>query len=174
MYLFKIKADDSDIDVPAARSLLSFAVIVIMISRNENIIAVNIICGILILLANLFAKTLLVRYKVNLLILAGGAAILAAIATQHLLFPLFLLMIAVVIKYSYVQPSVEVAEKGIRIKKSFAASNYEWTVFNNIILKDGLLTLDFKNNKVLQLELDTAVQANEKQFNEFCSQKIAQ
>jgi hypothetical protein len=172
MYLFRIKADALDIDIPAARSLLTFAVIVLVLSRNEHIVAVNITCGMLLLLAGLFTEMIMVKFKVNLLILTGAAAVLLAIATQHWLFPLCLMIIAVGIKYSYVQPSVEIAEKGIRIKKSFSAKNYEWTVFNNIILKDGLLTLDFKNNKVLQLELDTNTEANEKQFNDFCSQKI--
>lgn len=34
--------------------------------------------------------------------------------------------------------------------------NYPWSAFNNIILKDGLLTLDFANNQVIQAEPDWA------------------
>lgn len=41
----------------------------------------------------------------------------------------------------------------IKIKRFFL-SEYKWTAFNNIILKDGLLTLDFTNNKIMQVEPD--------------------
>jgi hypothetical protein len=59
---------------------------------------------------------------------------------------------------------------------------YKWNAFNNIILKDGLLTLDFTDNKVLQTEPDWAESiANgeeedyseiEKEFNEFCREQL--
>lgn len=50
---------------------------------------------------------------------------------------------------------------------------YSWAKFQNIVLKDGLLTLDFKNNKIVQTiidnEIDLQVEAN---FNTYCKQKI--
>lgn len=49
--------------------------------------------------------------------------------------------------------------------------NYEWAAFSNIILKDGLLTLDFKNNKIKQY--DVGGQVDEKEFNSFCMQKLS-
>src|SRR5580658_8741021 len=30
---------------------------------------------------------------------------------------------------------------------------HDWSVFNNVLLRDGLLTLDFKNNRLLQKEV---------------------
>ena len=172
MYLFKIKADANDIDVPAVRSLLFFAVIVIGISRNENNFVINIICGVLILAADLFAQTLLTKYKVSSLLLTGGAAVLLAIATHDIFFPLLLALIAVVIKYSYVQPTTEIRENGITVKKSFSTKTYEWASFNNVILKDNLLTLDFKNNKVLHMEIEEKQGFDVSRFNEFCGTRI--
>ena len=44
---------------------------------------------------------------------------------------------------------------------------------NNVILKDDLLTLDFKNNRLLQLLVtSTETDINEKEFNEFCKVKL--
>ena len=48
-----------------------------------------------------------------------------------------------------------------------------WKELNNTIMKDGLLTIDFRNNKIIQQVIDenrTAI--NEKEFNEFCSQQL--
>lgn len=47
---------------------------------------------------------------------------------------------------------------------------YDWQDFNNIILKDGLLTLDFKNNKLLQKQTldDDEDDADEDEFNAYC------
>ena len=51
---------------------------------------------------------------------------------------------------------------------------YVWKDFNNIVLKDGILTLDFANNKVVQKEVedDKDDDAEEDEFNEFCAQRL--
>jgi hypothetical protein len=51
---------------------------------------------------------------------------------------------------------------------------YKWTDFNNIILKDDLLTLDFKNNRLLQREtIDEEGDAEEDEFNDYCREQLA-
>ncbi len=50
---------------------------------------------------------------------------------------------------------------------------YEWTDFNNIMIKDGLLTLDFKDNRLMQKEIDGDISPEiEIEFNEFCHIQI--
>ena len=44
--------------------------------------------------------------------------------------------------------------------------------FSNVILKDSVLTLDFKNNKFFQVEIDSAT-ANEDAFNTFAKAQLA-
>ena len=52
---------------------------------------------------------------------------------------------------------------------------FRWSEFNNIILKDGLLTLDFKSNRLLQKEVldDDDPDADEDEFNAYCREKLA-
>lgn len=51
---------------------------------------------------------------------------------------------------------------------------YRWTDFNNIIIKDDLLTLDFKNNRLLQREtIDEEGDAEEDEFNIYCRDRLA-
>jgi uncharacterized membrane protein YhaH (DUF805 family) len=53
---------------------------------------------------------------------------------------------------------------------------FDWSVFNNVILKDGLLTLDFKNNRLVQKEVadeEDEDDADEEEFNAFCRDRLA-
>jgi len=53
---------------------------------------------------------------------------------------------------------------------SFPKRTILWQQLNNIILKDGVLTIDCKNNRVFQNEIVSDV--NEAGFNEFCNQQL--
>ena len=53
--------------------------------------------------------------------------------------------------------------------------SYPWASFNNIVLKDGLLTLDFTNDRVIQAEPVAGGKDytySEKEFNEFCREQL--
>ena len=50
---------------------------------------------------------------------------------------------------------------------------FSWDEMNNVMLKDGMLTLDFKNNKLLQKEtIDEDGDADEDEFNAWCRQRL--
>lgn len=64
-------------------------------------------------------------------------------------------------------------EKGIYITRLFMHKFYPWTVFNNLVVKDGVITLDFKSNRVLQLDVEETGEAiNEKAANDFFIQHL--
>ena len=56
---------------------------------------------------------------------------------------------------------------------SFPPQNIRWTVLNNVILKDGLLTIDFKNNKIIQQLVDENNPVDENEFNQYCRDKLS-
>ena len=51
---------------------------------------------------------------------------------------------------------------------------HPWSHFNNILLKDGLLTLDFSDNTLFQREAidEEEGEADEEEFNAYCQKKI--
>lgn len=50
---------------------------------------------------------------------------------------------------------------------------FRWSELNNIILKDGLLSIDLKNNRLIQQLIDESqTKIDEKEFNEFCRQRL--
>jgi hypothetical protein len=53
---------------------------------------------------------------------------------------------------------------------------YDWSFFNNVLLKDGLLTLDFKSNRLLQKEVaddEDEDDVEEEEFNAYCRDRLA-
>jgi hypothetical protein len=56
---------------------------------------------------------------------------------------------------------------------SLVRRNYQWSDFNNIVLKDNLLTLDFKDNRLLQREtIDEEFDATDEEFNDYCQAQL--
>jgi hypothetical protein len=57
---------------------------------------------------------------------------------------------------------------------SFPKKRYDWSDLTNVVLKDGILTIDFKNNKLVQKEIQSGSNArDEREFNEFCMNMLA-
>jgi hypothetical protein len=57
-------------------------------------------------------------------------------------------------------------------KLNFPSAEYFWSGFTNVMLRDNILTLDFNNNKLIQLEIENERSINEIEFNEFAQQQI--
>ena len=90
MYLFKTKADSSDIDVPVMRSLSGFAFIIALLYKNQHNPKMNIIVAVILLAAFFSTATFLVRFKVNPLLFAGITAVLLFLGTHALIFSVLL------------------------------------------------------------------------------------
>lgn len=56
------------------------------------------------------------------------------------------------------------------IYPSFPRKHLFWQDLRNVILKDGLLTIDLKNNRLIQNHIISVI--NEKEFNEFCRKEM--
>lgn len=68
------------------------------------------------------------------------------------------------------KPIVQVNEAGI-FYPSFSGSNWPWDSIEWVILKDGILTIEKKDNHLLQITLDkqVATNINEIDFNSYCA-----
>lgn len=59
------------------------------------------------------------------------------------------------------------------VVNSLPKKHIYWEELNNVVIKDGLLTIDFKNNKLLQKEIQSGSNAKDEQdFNEFCRNRL--
>jgi hypothetical protein len=64
-----------------------------------------------------------------------------------------------------------VFEEQYVLYKSFPQRIFAWNTLNNVILKDGMLTIDFKNDKLIQ-QLIEDTDIDEVTFNQFCSHQL--
>jgi hypothetical protein len=96
--------------------------------------------------------------------LALAAWLPAVIVAIAIIFAFFILQ-----KRSTAIFSVE----NIIITKSLFKKTYGWTDVQNAVLKDNLLSVDFKNNHLLQVELGADnIPIDENTFNQFCKQQL--
>ena len=71
-----------------------------------------------------------------------------------------------------VAPEVALDSEEI-VFNSFPQKKYGWNEIANVVLKDGLLTIDLKNNTLVQRAVDEAVpQDVEVEFNSFCQSQV--
>lgn len=147
------------------RAMLVIAAIAILVFRDEGHY-LNLFLSAALLIAAIFIRLLMVRFRVSKLIVLSAAAIILLISTHSIAFALILVVFGHLAGFLFKRPIIAVNERGVTIKKTLGNSEYGFSEFSNIILKDMLLTLDFKNNKLLQLTVDEATTAiDENAFN---------
>lgn len=56
-------------------------------------------------------------------------------------------------------------------QKNFPWKKYRWNELSNVIVKNNLFTMDFKNNKLMQAEIMN-VEINETEFNDFARKQL--
>jgi hypothetical protein len=77
-------------------------------------------------------------------------------------------------EYKIFQPAfARIDMMGITLPTTFSERLIGWNQLNNVILRDDLLTLDFKNNKVMQLEvLDETGLVTTEEMNAFFKSRL--
>ncbi|HVX52481.1 MAG TPA: hypothetical protein VHB48_20140 [Chitinophagaceae bacterium] len=71
------------------------------------------------------------------------------------------------------EPHVTISSSGVTVITFFALP-FTWQQLNNVIIKDGVLTVDTKSNRLIQKELANDITtADEAEINEFCRLNIA-
>ena len=62
------------------------------------------------------------------------------------------------------------------VRKGITTKTYAWSELNNVMIKDDLLTMDFKNNTLLQAytddEDDEEYDVEDEEFNEYCRGRL--
>lgn len=65
---------------------------------------------------------------------------------------------------------LKVNDKGIWFPRFFKYQLFSWKDLNHVILRGNVLTLDFKNNRVVQLDINHSYNASQAaDFNHFCA-----
>lgn len=156
-------------------SLFSAVCFSLELLRNDKVnvaylIGVLAVLGFVIYNLTQQAKKKKVYYSRSLLIAA-----LVWMKMPYFEWLLFVFIILALLEYQAKQ-SIEIgfADNEI-VLNSLIKKRYTWKQFTNIVLKDGLITLDFASNRILQREVedDEDDDADEDEFNEYCQAQLA-
>ena len=179
-YIVVLKSTDNKWIDLVSKLMLSIALIFFagwsysyFLSGNYNLGAIFIVFSVFIIGWWIYSISLLKR---NVIPFYGFALLLAGwgwFFHDKILWASILYLAAAVIERP-AKKNKEIAfdDKEIVIN-SYPTKRYVWNDLNNVVLKDGLLTVDFKSNKILQNFVNDEVDGKvEEEFNSFCKGMI--
>ena len=140
--------------------------------QNENRTAIIYIIALVIVAAQLFFNYFNKdKYITNNRIAFLAIAVTWVISDNNWLAALYL--VAAILEPKIKFPDEMGFDKEGITKNSLFKKSYLWNELNNVILKDDILTIDFKNNSIFQKETEKEVDdSTEKEFNEFCERHL--
>ena len=154
--------------------LIAFATFIFFATKAPGIINVYLISALIILVIFLnlkfkFSRKEHVYYTAGLAI---AAITFAAGPNRNLLLFVFYVACLLLERELKFHKEIGFTQEEIVFNTLFK-KHYDWTDMSNILIKDGLLTLDFKSNKVIQKEIEGDVsKAIEDEFNTFCKNQL--
>ncbi|MEP7109041.1 MAG: hypothetical protein ABI760_13695 [Ferruginibacter sp.] len=169
MFTFIIKDNGTELNVITTRAMLALAAIATVLYRSDECYYLNLVLSVALVITAVFIRLLMTNFRISKFVLLSAAAVILLIVTHSIAFAVILMIFGYLVRFLYQKPTIEITSEGITIKKLFSRPAYQWNEFSNIILKDSLLTLDFKNNKLMQVIIDENEKAvDENAFNDFC------
>lgn len=144
-----------------------------MIVRNTIIIPY--LVGI-IFIAGLLIWNIIARYRYDKEIYYSKALLIAGLVWTKMPYAEWLVVVfallAILEYQAKLSPEIGFSPDHIVFNKLFK-KKYSWDEIDQVILKDGLLTIDFRNNKLFQKEIDSGEnEAGEEEFNEWCAANV--
>ncbi len=143
-------------------------------SKLQKVTAVIVIAGYFILTAAFF----LLKKKFTLSVyqsLVFGIMVLFWL-TQAAWLLAIICMAAIFFAYKILQTKSTAifSTQNITLTKLLFKKVYDWAAIENVVLKDNLLSVDFKNNQLMQAEIAGDSPAiDEKEFNQFCRLQLS-
>jgi hypothetical protein len=147
--------------------------------------AVALIASGFLIVAGLFAKKLKINFDRHLSLLLFEAIVMSGgmiyfwskesplVAVSHALLGGDVILFWIYLKKRKEGERIAVTERKIIVPSLLKDRIIHWSELTNLVKKDDLLTLDFKNNKLMQTEVFNNEDVNEEEFNRFCQQQLA-
>lgn len=153
-------------------------------TRDSIFSAIYLIGAIFLIIAAFFSKPLRIDFQKNLslllyecLLISGGIIYYWAKSLLYITFAHAFLAGAILLFWIYLfqkrnGEKIIISFQRIVIPAFIGSRIIEWKQLSNVVKKDDLLTLDFKSNKIIQVEVSRA-EGSEEEFNRFCQRQLA-
>jgi hypothetical protein len=174
-YVVTLKRENAQKTDLVSLLLLIFSFLTFGFVQIRNGLNLFLCLGIVIVLAGLLVNLRSARKKKEMRfrywLFATGICWIGMPYLQWLIIPFFFMaMMEAQAKYPL---EIGFYTEGVVLNSLFK-KKFPWSSLQSVILKDGLLTLDFSNNKLIQREVldDDDPDAREDEFNDYCRSKL--
>jgi hypothetical protein len=174
-YVVTLKRENAHKTDLVSLLLLIFSLLAFSIVQFRNGLNLFLCAGIAVVLAGLLVNLRAARKKKEMRfrywLFAVGICWIGMPYLQWLIIPFFVMaMMEAQAKYPL---EIGFYSEGVVLNSLFN-KKFPWSSLQSVILKDGLLTLDFINNKLIQKEVldDDDPDAPEDEFNDYCRSKL--
>lgn len=140
--------------------------------ENLNSLAYFII--VILLLYQLFVNRRLIKeeetagFENSFFVIAVSFLLLPTEGAMHFIIAAFYVLAAIFERQVKFQQQLGFDKNGITVN-SLPKKHYRWNELQNAMLKEGILTIDFRNNRIFQKEIDLDISPFlEAEFNDFC------
>lgn len=112
-------------------------------------------------------------YRIGFSIAVIGWLTLFSVSKWAIVIAVFYLIAAFLERQVKFPEEIGVDKSGVTFN-SFPKKHHSWSELNNLLIKDNMITIDYKNNKIYQKEIEFDVSDDiENEFNQFCSQQLS-
>lgn len=173
MNLF-IRENSALISHTALRALLFVAGVACLFYDPYQFKWVSWIAVFMLLGAAILFVRLLAIFKANITYLLIAVALFLLFVSQSFVLSILFFISGFSLRFLTKKPLVIVEEKGVLMPGLFQSTLISWSELNNVVIKDGILTIDLKTDKVYQLEVDDAKTSETPEYiNDYCRQHLA-
>jgi len=146
--------------------------------------AVYFIAFIFLLIAAIFYKKILhnvlrhfrLLFFESMLFLAGSVYFwskgLSFVALSHAIIAGVLVLFMIYLRRKEQGALIIVSESNVVLPSLTGQRIIQWSELTNVIKRDDMLTIDFKSNKLMHVEIINADDISEDEFNQFCQEQL--
>jgi hypothetical protein len=146
--------------------VMSYTLVKEPLDNSAKLIGVVFIVGIIV--SWIYTRVSGESYKIALYVALMGFLIFM----KNLWFAAGFVIMVILERFLKFKDEIGFDEEGVTFN-TFPKKTYQWHEVANVVLKDGIITVDLHNNKIFQKEIETdVVPTMEKEFNDFCRQYL--
>ncbi len=190
MYTFQVKQKDRSKILSAFHILIALIFLFDLSNAQEEgkkdwiFSAIYLIAFIFLLIAGIFNKKIITSLSKHLALLLFESVLIISgaiyfwskgaslVAVSHAILAGAIVLFWIYLKKREDGEKIIVSEKNIILPGLSGDRIVEWNQLSNVIKKNDLLTVDFKNNRLIQVQVINADHIDEDEFNQFCQQQL--
>lgn len=173
MYTFQAHTDTRSTDVYVLRTLLLAAAGWVLLYGASSSTWFRYPAASTLLVLAWFCRFLQMRPSITYSRLVILGALLLLLSIRNPVHAILFAAFASLPRFFYGNGKIGVDEKGVSLPHYGRTKRHAWSELQHLVLKDGLLSIDFRNNRLVQLLIETdQTTVDEKNFNEFCRQQL--